>query len=102
MAGNTVVLKPASATLQCGIEIENAFRGISNELLHQDGCIFQTLVGDSSIGEILIDSSISGVTFTGSDSVGGKVAERAYITASKKCVLGWEVVIPSSSVEMRM
>ena len=85
MAGNTVVLKPASATLQCGIEIENAFRGISNELL-QDGGIFQTLVGDSSIGEILIDSSISGVTFTGSDSVGGKVAETA-TSQLKKCVL---------------
>ena len=66
----------SKCNITCGIEIENAFRGISNELL-QDGGIFQTLVGDSSIGEILIDSSISGVTFTGSDSVGGKVAERA-------------------------
>ena len=37
MVGNTIVLKPSSATMQCGIEIENAFnnigyarRGISN------------------------------------------------------------------------
>ena len=26
MVGNTIVLKPASATMQCGIEIENTFR----------------------------------------------------------------------------
>ena len=25
MAGNTIILKPASATMQCGIEIENTF-----------------------------------------------------------------------------
>jgi acyl-CoA reductase-like NAD-dependent aldehyde dehydrogenase len=85
MAGNTVILKPASATLQCGIEIEHVFRGISNEVLH-DGGIFQTLVGDSSIGEMLIDSPINAVTFTGSDSVGGKVAQRA-TSQLKKCVL---------------
>jgi acyl-CoA reductase-like NAD-dependent aldehyde dehydrogenase len=85
MAGNTVVLKPASATLQCGIEIERVFRGISNEVLHDDS-IFQTLVGDSSIGEMLTDSPINAVTFTGSDSVGGKVAQRA-TSQLKKCVL---------------
>src|SRR5205807_2100322 len=41
MAGNTIVLKPASATMGCGIEIEKAFRrsGVP------DG-VFQTIVGD--------------------------------------------------------
>ena len=62
IVGNTVVLKPASATMQCGIEIENAFRRAGLP----DG-VFQTLVGDSSIAELLIGSSyVNAVTFTGS------------------------------------
>src|SRR5918994_6395469 len=81
MAGNTVVLKPASATIQCGIEIEKAF--------HRVGAphgTFQTLVGDSSIAQSLIDSDINGVTFTGSVPVGAKVAQRA-TSQLKKTVL---------------
>jgi succinate-semialdehyde dehydrogenase/glutarate-semialdehyde dehydrogenase/succinyl-CoA reductase len=82
MAGNTIVLKPASATMGCGIEIEKAFSrsGVP------DG-VFQTIVGDSSIADILIDSEdINAVTFTGSVPVGGKVAQRA-TSQIKKCVL---------------
>jgi len=81
MAGNTIVLKPASATMQCGIEIERLFRKAG----FQDG-VFQTLVGDSSIVEPLIDSDVSAVTFTGSTSVGIKVAQRSS-SQLKKCVL---------------
>ncbi len=81
MAGNTILLKPASATMQCGIEIEKIFRKAG----FQEG-IFQTLVGDSSIAEPLIDSDINAVTFTGSTSVGAKVAQRA-TSQLKKCVL---------------
>ncbi|MFL6469412.1 MAG: aldehyde dehydrogenase family protein, partial [Nitrososphaeraceae archaeon] len=47
--GNTIVLKPASATMQCGIEIENTFKKIG-----LDG-VFQTLVGNSTVAETLID-----------------------------------------------
>jgi acyl-CoA reductase-like NAD-dependent aldehyde dehydrogenase len=82
IAGNTIVLKPASATMQCGIEIEKTFEkaGVA------DG-IFQTLVGDSSIADILIDSEdVNAITFTGSVPVGGKVAHRA-TSQIKKCVL---------------
>ena len=82
MAGNTIVLKPASATMGCGIEIEKAFirSGVP------DG-VFQTIVGDSSIADILIDSEdVNAVTFTGSIPVGGKVAQRA-TSQIKKCVL---------------
>ena len=81
MAGNTIVLKPASATMQCGIEIEKTFinAGIPRG-------IFQTLIGDSSIAETLIDSDINAVTFTGSVQVGGKVAQRA-TSQLKKTVL---------------
>ena len=82
MIGNTIVLKPASATIQCGIEIEKTFikAGLPE-------AVFQTLVGDSSIAEILIDSDeINAVTFTGSVPVGAKVAQRA-TSKLKKTVL---------------
>jgi succinate-semialdehyde dehydrogenase/glutarate-semialdehyde dehydrogenase/succinyl-CoA reductase len=82
MVGNTVALKPASATMQCGIEIEKIFEKAG----FPEG-VFQTLIGDSSIAERLIDSeSIAAVTFTGSVSVGAKVAQRA-TSQLKKVVL---------------
>ena len=81
MMGNTIVLKPASATMQCGIEIEKTF----NRVGVPDG-MFQTLVGDSTIAESLIDSDINAVTFTGSVPVGAKVAQRA-TSQLKKTVL---------------
>ena len=81
MVGNTIVLKPASATMQCGIEIERVF----NKSGLADG-VFQTLIGDSSIAETHIDSDINAVTFTGSVQVGGKVAQRA-TSQLKKTVL---------------
>lgn len=81
IAGNTIVLKPASATMQCGLEIEKTFdkAGLSEG-------IFQTVIGDSSIAEILVDSDVNAVTFTGSVPVGAKVAQRA-TSQLKKTVL---------------
>jgi acyl-CoA reductase-like NAD-dependent aldehyde dehydrogenase len=82
LVGNTIVLKPASATMQCGIEIEKTFdkAGVPQG-------VFQTLVGDSRAAETLIDSNgISAVTFTGSVPVGAKVAQRA-TSQLKKTVL---------------
>jgi acyl-CoA reductase-like NAD-dependent aldehyde dehydrogenase len=81
MIGNTIVLKPASATMQCGIEIEKAFNKAG-----LPGGVFQTLVGDSTIAELLIDSDVNAVTFTGSVPVGAKVAQRA-TSQLKKTVL---------------
>jgi succinate-semialdehyde dehydrogenase/glutarate-semialdehyde dehydrogenase/succinyl-CoA reductase len=81
MVGNTIVLKPASAAMQCGIEIEKCF----NKIGTPPG-VFQTLIGDSSIAETLIDSDVNAVTFTGSVSAGAKVAQRA-TSQIKKCVL---------------
>jgi succinate-semialdehyde dehydrogenase/glutarate-semialdehyde dehydrogenase/succinyl-CoA reductase len=86
MAGNTIILKPASNTIQCGIEIEKIFQkaGINN---NNNNNIFQTLVGNYHVAEYLIDSSnIDGVTFTGSVQAGAKVAQRA-TSQLKKCVL---------------
>ena len=82
MVGNTIVLKPASATMQCGIEIEKAF-----EKAGVPQGVFQTIVGDSSVAEPLIDSDgINAITFTGSVPVGAKVAQRA-TSQIKKTVL---------------
>jgi acyl-CoA reductase-like NAD-dependent aldehyde dehydrogenase len=81
MAGNAIVLKPASATLQCGIEIEKCFQRAGLP----DG-VFQTAIGDSKVAEMLIDSDVNAVTFTGSVEVGKKVGQRA-VAQLKKCVL---------------
>ncbi|MEM2760227.1 MAG: aldehyde dehydrogenase family protein, partial [Nitrososphaerales archaeon] len=60
---------------------ENLFRKVGLP----DG-VFQTLIGNSRVAEMLIDSDINAVTFTGSVPVGAKVSQRA--TAQlKKCVL---------------
>ncbi|MDE1868033.1 MAG: aldehyde dehydrogenase family protein, partial [Thaumarchaeota archaeon] len=80
MAGNTIVLKPASATMQCGIEIENMFKKAGLP----DG-VFQTAIADSTMAEQLVDS-VNAVTFTGSNMAGSKVAQRA-TSKIKKCVL---------------
>jgi len=81
MVGNTIVLKPSSATMQCGINIENAFDNIGMPV-----GVFQTLIGDSRIAESMIDSDINAVTFTGSVPIGAKVAQRA-TSQVKKTVL---------------
>jgi len=81
MAGNTIVLKPSSATMQCGIEIEKIIAKIDSS-----DHVFSTLIGDSNVAEKLIDSNIDGVTFTGSVEIGAKVAQRA-TSQLKKCVL---------------
>jgi acyl-CoA reductase-like NAD-dependent aldehyde dehydrogenase len=82
MAGNTIVLKPASVTMQCGIQIEKIFEKIGLP----DG-VFQTIIASSKEAEYLIDSNyINAVTFTGSVPVGAKVGERA-TSHLKKTVL---------------
>jgi acyl-CoA reductase-like NAD-dependent aldehyde dehydrogenase len=82
IAGNTIVLKPASATMQCGLEIEKIFKkiGLPNG-------VFQTVIGNSAVAEYLIDSKkVDAVTFTGSVPVGSNVAKKS-TSLLKKCVL---------------
>ena len=81
MAGNVIVMKPASVTIQSGIEIEKAFA----ESGIPDG-IFQTVVGSVESANHLIDSDVNAVTFTGSTTAGAKVGQRAAGNL-KKCVL---------------
>ena len=78
MAGNTVVMKPSSATIQCGKELERIF-SVDNM------GVFLTVIGDGRVGEMLIDYT-DAVTFTGSVEVGAKVASKAGLLI-KKCVL---------------
>ena len=80
MVGNTIVLKPASATMGCGIEIEKAF-GRSGV---PEG-VFQTLVADSSMADIIIDSQdVNAVTFTGSVPAGGITNKEMCSRAGRK------------------
>jgi len=80
--GNTIVLKPSSVTMQCGIEIEKAFSKVGLP----DG-VFQTIIASSNEADYLIDSDdINAVTFTGSVPIGAKVGQRA-VSHLKKTVL---------------
>jgi aldehyde dehydrogenase len=81
MAGNTIVMKPSSVTLQCGLELERAF----SEIGFPEGA-FQTIVGSSESANHLIDSDVNAVTFTGSTKIGAMVGQRA-ASQLKKCVL---------------
>jgi succinate-semialdehyde dehydrogenase/glutarate-semialdehyde dehydrogenase/succinyl-CoA reductase len=82
MAGNTIVLKPSSVTMQCGIEIEKIFTKIG-----LPDNVFQTVIATSKEADYLIDSeNINAVTFTGSVPIGAKVGQRA-VSQLKKTVL---------------
>ncbi len=73
VAGNTGILKHASNTMGCGIEIENIFReaGFPEN-------VFRTLVtGSKPIENLIANDNIRGVTLTGSTPVGKKVAAAA-------------------------
>ncbi len=72
-AGNVAVLKHASNVPQCAIAIERMFAAAG----FPDG-IFQTLlVGPAAVEGIIADRRVRGVTLTGSDLAGSKVAALA-------------------------
>ena len=97
IAGNTIILKPSSVTMQCGLEIERIF-----EKIGLPDNVFKTVIASSVEAEYLIDSDdVSAVTFTGSVPVGAKVAKHA--TAQlKKIVLELGVAIHSSYAKMQI
>ncbi len=73
MAGNTALLKHASSTTQCAIEIEKLFEDAG----FPKGC-FQTLVvSHSQIETILNNGIVKAVSLTGSEGAGRKIAEIA-------------------------
>ncbi len=71
-AGNTAVIKPASASPQTGLHVEEAFR----EAGLPDG-VLQIVVGDYTTGTALVRSKVDFVSLTGSVPVGIKIAREA-------------------------
>src|SRR5436190_467307 len=72
-AGNVMLLKHASNVPQAAVAIEEVFR----EAGLPDG-VFQTLlVGSGMVDRIISDRRVAGVTLTGSEAAGAKVAETA-------------------------
>jgi len=72
IAGNTTVVKPASASPQSGLNLEEAF----HEAGLPDG-VFQIVVGDRTTATALIRSPVSVVSLTGSVGTGVAVAREA-------------------------
>jgi acyl-CoA reductase-like NAD-dependent aldehyde dehydrogenase len=71
--GNTVVLKPATPTPA----IAHALAAIIHEAGAPPG-VFNLVLGEGDVGRAIVDhDDIDGISFTGSQAVGGRVAEGA-------------------------
>jgi acyl-CoA reductase-like NAD-dependent aldehyde dehydrogenase len=82
MAGNVVLLKHATNTTRCALEIERLFF----EEVATEGCFGTLLVPGKEVGKIVEDSRVAAVTLTGSEAAGVAVARTAG-EQLKKCVL---------------
>jgi succinate-semialdehyde dehydrogenase/glutarate-semialdehyde dehydrogenase len=82
MAGNVLLLKHATSTTRCALEIERVFV----EAGAAEGCFGTLLVPGKEVGKIVADRRVAAVTLTGSEGAGTSVA-RAAGEALKKCVL---------------
>jgi succinate-semialdehyde dehydrogenase/glutarate-semialdehyde dehydrogenase len=72
-AGNVMLLKHSSNVPQCAVAIEEVFR----EAGVPQG-VFQTLlVGSGAVDQIIADHRVAGVTLTGSEGAGARVAATA-------------------------
>jgi succinate-semialdehyde dehydrogenase/glutarate-semialdehyde dehydrogenase len=73
MAGNTVLLKHAANTTQCGLEIEK----LLNDAGFPEDC-FQTLVvSHEQIEQVVANDAIKAVSLTGSEKAGKTIAQLA-------------------------
>ncbi|TLX50402.1 succinate-semialdehyde dehydrogenase [Pseudoalteromonas ruthenica] len=82
MAGNTTVLKHASNVFGMSKKIEALFL----EAGFPEGCYQSLLIDGATASKLIAHDKVRGVTFTGSDETGKKVAEQA-ASVSKKSVL---------------
>ncbi len=73
MAGNVCLLKHASNVPQCALAIEEIF----NKAQFPEGAFKTLLIGSNKVKKIIGDTRVQGVTLTGSDIAGSKVAELA-------------------------
>src|SRR3989304_6617063 len=81
LAGNTVVFKPS--------ESASLVTKLLADLIWQAGVpkdVFKVLYGRAAIGEMLTDSHLDMVAFTGSSAVGAQIAQKC-ATKMIKCVL---------------
>ncbi len=72
-AGNTVLLKHASNVPQCALAIEGLFEDIDAP----PGVFRSLLMGNEQTGDVIADPRIHGVSLTGSEAAGRKVAALA-------------------------
>lgn len=82
MAGNTIVVKHATNTTRCALEMERIFTGAGAPF----GCFGTMLISGKEASTLVDDARIAAVTLTGSDAAGIAVATAAG-KALKKCVL---------------
>ena len=82
MAGNAMVLKHASNTTRCALEIERIF----TEAGAPEGLFTTMLLTGEQASQLVADDRIAAVTLTGSETAGIAVATAAG-RALKKCVL---------------
>jgi len=82
ISGNVTILKHAPNVPQCALAIEQLFEeaGMPQHILRN---FFLT---NEDAGKLIADPRIAGITFTGSDATGSKLAEQAG-RHIKKCVL---------------
>jgi succinate-semialdehyde dehydrogenase/glutarate-semialdehyde dehydrogenase len=72
-AGNTVVMKHASNVQQCAEALEKIFHDAG----FPPGAYTNLVISSRLAGQVIDDDRVQGVSFTGSDDSGAKVAERA-------------------------
>ena len=79
MAGNTMVLKHSSNVTKCALAIEDMFRKAG----FPEGVFTTLVVEGSSMRSIIQDPRIAGVTVTGSEEAGRRIAEAAGASLKK-------------------
>ncbi|MCB0721506.1 MAG: aldehyde dehydrogenase family protein [Ignavibacteriae bacterium] len=76
-SGNTILLKPASTSMTCGIELVKIIKEASAEL-GLDYCPVNVVTASGGeINEFLDDSRVKLISFTGSSSVGWGIRKKA-------------------------
>ncbi|XBQ15261.1 MAG: NAD-dependent succinate-semialdehyde dehydrogenase [Oceanicaulis sp.] len=73
MAGNPGLLKHSSNTPGCALAIEDVIARAG----FQDGAFQSLLIGSDLSSKVIADNRVRGVTLTGSEGAGAKVAEQA-------------------------
>ncbi len=82
MAGNTFLLKHSHNVPQCALAMEEIFRDAG----FPKGVYTNLFLGEGQAASLIANRYVRGVTFTGSEAAGSKVAQSASQWA-KKCVL---------------